>query len=65
MTVDKRKVARQIEAGSTTISSIPADMKTTAQMRELQKFVDAAKKNLARGKGIVIVSIAADKVTAV
>lgn len=62
-TIDKRKIARQIETGSSTIAIIPADMKTTAQMRELQKVVDTAKRDLARGKGLVIVSIAADKVT--
>jgi len=62
-TIDKKKVAKEIESGSTVISSITNDMKTTAQSAELTKFMNDAKKQLSRGKSMVLVAISADRVS--
>ena len=61
--VDKKKVAREIEAGSTAIASIPNDLKPSAQTAELNKFIAEAKREMSKGKSLVLVSISSDRVT--
>lgn len=61
-TVDKRRAGKLVESGATTITHISSDFKPAAAARETAKFFDAVKKDLAKGKGVVLVSIAADKV---
>ena len=55
--IDKKKVAKEVLSGSTVISSITNDMKSTAQTAELAKFMNDAKKQLSRGKSVVLVAI--------
>lgn len=60
--IDKRKLARLIESGSTVISSISKDLKSAAQQRELHIFIDGAKKRLSAGKSVVLVAATGDPI---
>ena len=62
MTVNKRKAAKEIETGQTTICEIPAAWKPTLQSKELAAFNAEVKNQLSRNRGVVLVMIAADRV---
>lgn len=64
-TIDMKKVAKEIASGATVISSISNDMKSSAQTAELTKFMSAAKKQLLRGRSVVLVAISGERVTQV
>ena len=62
MTVNKRKAAKEIEAGTTTICEIPAAWKPPLQSKELAAFNAEVKKQLSKNRGVVLVLISADRV---
>ena len=62
MTVNKRKAAKEIETGQTTICEIPAAWKPNLQAKELAQFNADVKAQLNKNRGVVLVMIAADRV---
>ena len=62
MSVNKRKAAREVEAGQVTICEIPAAWKPNLQAKELAAFNAEVKTQLSRNRGVVLVMIAADRV---